>query len=127
MSILGVDFGTKRCGVAVSNELGIFAVEVGVWNRSEFISKFNELAKQREIDKIVVGLPSNLSGQDTEITGMAREFADEISKKTGLPVDMVDERYSTAMARGLTGSKRAHEDSLAALILLQNYLDKQNV
>jgi putative Holliday junction resolvase len=127
MRILGVDFGTKRCGIAISNELAIFAIEVGVWARKDFLEELKKYQEKFEIDKIVIGFPLNMSGGETEVSELVRQFGAEVSEKTKLPVEFVDERLSTSMARGFTGEKRAHEDALAAQILLQNYLDKQNV
>ncbi len=123
--VLGLDYGTKRIGVAVSDELGMLAREVGVWEAQGFESELESFLKENsEVESIVVGLPLNMDGQDTEKTQEARDFAVNVEQLSKVPVYLVDERLSSDMARNLVGRKE-FVDGVAAQIILQTYLDKQ--
>lgn len=123
MKTLGIDFGTKRVGVAVSDETKTFARELAIIDSNKFFKDIQLIIKQNEIEEIVVGLPLNMDGVDSEKTKEVREFADLLKAETNLPVILVDERLSTVMAGNLPGGQ-IKKDSLAAQIILQNYLDQ---
>lgn len=122
MRILGIDYGTKRIGLAVSDELEILAREFGILSPKEFFQKIKEIIETNEIGQVVIGLPLNMDGKDSEKTLEAREFADKIKKTLNIPVILKDERLSSKFAEKLPGGK-TNTDSLAAQIILQNYLD----
>lgn len=124
MRILGIDYGTKRMGIAVSDELFMLAREVGILSPAEFWKTLPELVREYELKEIIVGLPLGMSGQDTQKTTEAKEFAEKVHQIAGVPVILMDERLSSQMASNLPGAG-ARVDGLAAQIILQNYLNQQ--
>jgi len=125
MKILGIDYGEKRLGLAISDETQTFARELMILSPKEFYNQINQLILAHEISLIVLGWPLNMSGEETDKTREVKHFKEEVESKTGLPVEIMDERLSSQMAEHLPGGKK-DVDSLAAQILLQNYLDKNN-
>ena len=133
--IVGLDFGTVRIGVAVSDERHILARSIGtLQNKPDFSLKLMELLKKEgAIDKIVVGLPLNLSGKDSTMTEAARLFAKKLEAEIKIPVELWDERLTSALVeRSLTdaGVKRKERakmsDTLSAVLILQSYLDRKD-
>jgi putative holliday junction resolvase len=124
MRILGIDYGTKRIGLAVSDELGLLARELSIVSPGEFFRNLLQLVKDYELESIVVGMPLNMAGQDTIKTREAREFVLRVREQSGLVVHEVDERLSSQMAEHISGSSK-NLDSLAAQIILQNYLNQK--
>lgn len=127
MKILGIDFGTKRIGLAISDETQTLARELEIFSPQEFWEKIEELLTEEEVEKIVLGMPINMSGEVTQKSKEVQEFADELQSRISIPVEMVDERLSSVMAENLSGQMSgSHEqiDSLAAQIFLQNYLNQ---
>ena len=123
MRILGIDYGSKRIGLAVSDESQTFARELGIVSPNEFWKSIRQIVAEQEIVKIVVGWPLNMSGQETEKTQEVKNFKQQVETETNLPVEVMDERLSSQMAQNISGSKK-DLDSLAAQILLQNFLNK---
>lgn len=123
MRILGIDYGTRRIGLAVSDESRTLARELEILHPKKFWENINRIIKDLEVEKIALGLPLGVAGKDTRKTLEVRAFGAQLAKKTGLPVDLIDERFSSAMAKHLPGGNHS-VDSLAAQIILQNYLDK---
>lgn len=123
MKILGIDYGTKRIGIAISDETQTLAREFAIWSPGEFWEKIEELLEQDPIEKIVVGIPLNMSGDETQKTKEVRTFVQELEKRITEPVEVVDERLSSVMAENISGQK-TNLDSLAAQIFLQNYLNQ---
>jgi putative Holliday junction resolvase len=124
MRILGIDYGEKRIGLAISDESQTLARELTILSPKEFWVQIHHLIKDQEITEIVLGWPLNMSGGQTEKTKEVANFRLKLGKLTGLPVEAMDERLSSAMAQNLPGGKK-NIDSLAAQIILQNYLNKQ--
>ena len=124
MRILGIDYGEKRMGLAVSDESLTLARELMIISPKEFWQQINSIIGNNQITKIVLGWPLNMSGQETKKTEEISNFKSQIAKKTGLPIDVIDERLTSKMAASIAGHDK-NIDSLAAQILLQNYLDKQ--
>lgn len=124
MKVLGVDYGEKRIGLAVSDETQTFARELKILSPKEFWAEIHKIISENEVSKIVIGWPLNMSGEMTEKTREVESTKLKVESVTGLQVDTIDERLSSAMAQNISGSKN-NLDSLAAQILLQNYLDKQ--
>ena len=131
--LLAIDYGDRRVGLAVSDPTGIIASPVGYIERrrgkrppiAEMIRRGTEL----EVQGYVVGLPLDQNGDDTPRALEARHIAAELEKRTGLPVRLVDERFTTAAAlraiREMGGSTRGRKgdvDAIAATILLQHAL-----
>jgi putative holliday junction resolvase len=129
---LGVDFGTKRVGLAMSDSLGITASPLTVVARSSVVETVLDLVKEHDIGTIVVGLPTGLSGGEGMSANEARKLADELGTATGVDVVLLDERFTSRMADGVlvaSGMKRRKRretvDKVAAAIILQDYLDNQ--
>lgn len=123
MRILGIDYGEKRIGLALSDELGVLARELDIFSPKEFFTKLPQLIEQYEIEKIVVGWPLNMSGEKTQKTREVERFKLKVENAVETPVIVMDERLSSQMASRLPGGE-TNIDSLAAQIILQNYLDK---
>jgi putative holliday junction resolvase len=121
--VLALDYGSARCGCAVSDPTGTLATPIEVVERPDTRRGMNRivgLVRERAIKRVVVGLPIGLSGSDTAQTREARDFAQRLGERITVPVDLYDERFTTsiAAARGGTGA----EDSRAAAVLLEDYL-----
>lgn len=133
MVILGVDLGKARTGVAVCDKSELLASPVEVvneHNRERLLERVAQLAKARRAEQIVVGLPRNMDGSEGESAQNARAFGAELAEKTGLPVDLSDERGTTITAHGFLNEtntrgkrRKATVDAVAATIILQDYLD----
>ena len=128
---LGVDYGTKRVGLAISDSLGITARPLSVVSRSTVVGEVVNLVKEHDIGTIVVGLPTRLSGDEGMSANEARKLADELGAATGVQVILVDERYTSRIAEDAlleSGMKRQERrekvDKVAAAIILQDYLDR---
>jgi len=130
MRILGVDFGNKRTGLAISDETATVAQPIGyVTGRVQEVLR---VATERGAGKIVVGLPRRLDGTDSEQTERSRRFIAALQAATTLPVESWDERLTSAQAERVLlegnvrrAQRKEKRDQLAATILLQSYLDAQ--
>lgn len=125
---LALDYGTKRIGLAVNNLLGIVSPLDFLENNSEKLKKLKQIIQDRNIKKIILGLPLALSGQEEKAAQAARRFAEEIAV-LNIPLEFYDERFSTAEAHKMMlqygvpeKERRAKVDSLAACIVLEEYL-----
>ncbi len=133
MKILGLDYGSVRIGVALSEEEGKIAFGRGTILRKsldEDLKQIEEIVKEEKAVEIVVGLPLKLNGSKAEQAEEAERFAGELKERIGLPVKLWDERLSTAQAErvllqaDLRRKKRKKViDKVAAQIILQSYLD----
>ncbi len=123
MKILGIDYGEKRIGLAVSDETQTLARELDIWSPEKFWKQIAELIAEQAIERVIVGLPLNMSGEQTQKSVEVQGFVDELTKLINPPVEVVDERLSSVMAQQIAGQS-SNIDSLAAQIFLQNYLDK---
>ena len=133
MRILAVDLGLARTGLAISDESGFLASPVGTIAEKDLdvlCDKIADTVRERQATEIVVGHPRNMDGSCGESAQRAEGFAKSLGDKTGLPVHLWDERMTTVSAIGYLnqtdtrGKKRkAVVDTVAATIILQNYLD----
>jgi putative Holliday junction resolvase len=136
MRIIGLDYGTKTVGVAVSDALQITAQGVETITRKEenklrkTLARIEELIDEYEVGEIVVGLPKNMNNSLGERAAACQEFADKLERRTGLPVVMWDERLTTVSAENVlieSGVRREDRkaviDKIAAVFILQGYLD----
>lgn len=121
--VLGIDYGEIRIGLAISDETETFARELDILSPKDFWSKIKTLILKEEVQKLVLGWPLNMEGAETQKTKEVGKFILQLEKETGLNVEKMDERLSSQMAGHLPGGKK-NVDSLAAQILLQNYLDR---
>jgi putative Holliday junction resolvase len=128
--VLGVDVGTVRVGVAVSDPDRVVATPLGTVDAGDaVVVRLVELARAHQSDLVVVGLPRALSGRQTASTRMARRIATDL-QATGLAVDLWDERLSSTEAEQLLlragrrrRQRRGERDPIAAAIILQGWLD----
>lgn len=140
MRIMGLDYGSKTVGVAVSDLLGITAQGVETIERKEenklrkTLARIEELAKEYEVEKIVLGFPKNMNNTIGERAEKSLEFKEMLERRTELPVIMWDERLSTVEAeRTLMESgvrreeRKKYVDKIAAVFILQGYLDSLSI
>ncbi|MCD6129051.1 Holliday junction resolvase RuvX [Candidatus Bipolaricaulota bacterium] len=135
MRFLGLDVGDRRIGIALSDETGTVAQGRGVYTRQgekEDLSYFVELCRRERVEKIVVGLPLNMDGSEGEQAAKVRAFAEALSERAGLPVEYLDERLTTVEADRVLSQagfrekkKRKVRDELAAVLILQAWLDSR--
>ena len=131
--ILGIDFGTRRIGCAVSDPRRLISTPLEVYERrdpTQDARYFRKLIEEHEVDLIVIGLPVHVNGREGTSARKARDFGDWLTTFASVPVLYHDERYSTVeadeilMSVGYNRKKRAGlRDMIAAQILLQAYLD----
>ena len=132
MRTLAIDYGEKRIGLAVSDELHIIAKPMStlkVKSLSDAVSKIQRIAKSQGIDKIVIGLPLGSKGGETKQSIQTRYFANALESTNGTEIEFWNESFSTQQAKSLpnkTSSKKKNPDSEAARIILQEFLDSKN-
>ncbi len=134
--ILGLDFGSRRIGAAVSDALGITAQSLAAIQRqgdNRDIETIGRLVREHSVGTVLIGLPLQLSGAEGIQARKTRDFAEKIRERLGIPVEMWDERMTTVQAErhliasGITRVKRKeNRDSLSAVFLLQSFLDHRN-
>lgn len=136
MRILGLDYGSKTVGVAVSDPLGFTAQGVEIIRRKsenkmrQTLARIEELIAQYQVEEIVLGLPKNMNNTLGDRAEKSLELKETLERRTGLPVVMWDERLTTVSANRVlmeTGVRREnrkeHVDKIAAVFILQGYLD----
>lgn len=139
MRIMGLDYGAATVGVAISDALLLTAQGIETIRREQELQlrktyrRIEELVKEYEVDRIVVGYPKHLNNTIGERAKMAEEFAQALERRTGLTVVLQDERLTTVEAHrvldaGGAGLEKKKEvvDKLAAVLILQSYLDRMN-
>jgi putative transcription antitermination factor YqgF len=127
MRVLALDYGSARCGCAVSDFTGTIATPIAAVPRPatrQGLELLQKLVEEREVERVVVGLPLSLRGEDTEQTLETRTFAERLSRRLGqkIPVEMHDERFTTRIAQRMEGPFAESEDSRAAAHLLESWL-----
>ena len=138
MRIMGLDYGSKTVGVAISDDLLITAQGKEIIRRKEenklrkTLSRIEELIQEYGVEKIVLGLPLNMDESVSERSELCLEFKEKIERRTGIPVEMLDERLTTVEAdeimneAGIKGrDRKEYVDMIAAQIILQDYLDNR--
>lgn len=130
--ILGLDYGERRIGVAVSDGLGLTAQPHSVIDRqvADMAAELVAIVTEYEVTRVVVGLPIHLSGSEGESAARARQFADEVAQITGLEVEMYNEQFTSKEAERVLlesgarrDARREVRDKLAAAVMLQGFLD----
>jgi putative Holliday junction resolvase len=129
--VLALDYGSARCGCAISDPTGTIVTPIAAVERpatKRGLTRLAGLVRDRDVDHVVVGLPLSLRGEDTEQTRETRAFAAALAERLGgdVPVEMHDERFTTRMAQRMEGSFAAGEDSRAAAVLLESWLDARS-
>jgi putative Holliday junction resolvase len=135
MRILGVDLGTKRIGLAISDETEVLASAFSTYQRQsqdQDFQYFRELVESEAIAKIVLGLPQNMDGSLGPKAQESIEFKDALSQWLDIPIDLFDERLTTqeaerVLVQGDVSRKKRKglRDQLAAVLILQGYLDQK--
>lgn len=140
MRMMGLDYGTKTVGVAVSDPLGITAQAVETIERKaenklrQTLARIEVLAKEYEVEKFVIGLPKHMNNDIGERAEKSMEFGEMLHRRTGIEVVMWDERLTTASAErtlieaGVRREMRKQViDQIAAVFILQSYLDSRSI
>jgi putative Holliday junction resolvase len=130
MRVLALDYGSARCGCAVCDPTGTIVTPIDAIERPGTrcgMLALAELVQEREVDRVVVGLPLSLRGEDTAQTRETREFAQRLERRLGgeVPVELHDERFTTRIAQRLGDGSRTSEDSRAAAHLLESWMAAQ--
>ena len=131
--LLALDPGGRRTGVAVSDELGLFAhprPAIEASSTASLLDQVESAVASVQADEVVLGLPLSLSGADSEQTRLVRELAARLRDRLSVPVLLVDERLSSVRAQQALGRGRRPKgevDSAAAAILLQSVLDRRRL
>jgi putative Holliday junction resolvase len=125
--VLALDYGSARCGCALSDPTGTLATPIDPIERPatrKGFARVVDLVRDRGAERVVVGLPLGLSGADTDQTREARAWADRLAAAVPVPVELYDERFTTAIAAREFGPHppRTSEDSRAAAVLLEDWL-----
>ena len=136
MRLIGLDFGSKTVGVAVSDELLITAQGIEIVRRKsenklrQTLARIEELIKEYNVDKIVLGFPKNMNNSEGERCEKTLEFKEMLERRTGLTVELWDERLTTVAADNLMmeagirrENRKEYVDQIAASFILQGYLD----
>ncbi len=139
MRIMGLDFGSKTVGVAVSDSLLITAQGLEIIRRKEenklrrTLARIEELIEEYEVEEIVLGLPKHMNATEGIRAELTMEFREKLERRTGLSVIMRDERLTTVVAQktmmeaGIRREKRGeYVDKIAAALILQGYLDSRS-
>lgn len=133
MRILGVDFGDRRIGLAISDPMEIIASPYSIIDRKEnpnYILEIDKIVLEHNVSKIVVGFPLTMKGTESQQTLKVRDFIAELKSKIDLPIEMIDERMSSITAQKIlieqgikTGHNKGEIDKTAAAVMLQEYLE----
>jgi putative Holliday junction resolvase len=134
--VLALDYGQKRIGIAVSDELCLTSSPLETLertNRRDDVRRLRAVVREHRVRRIIVGLPLHLDGGNSEMATEVRRFAARIAKQLGLPVEMVDERLTSwdaaqmeVSARRRAGARLTTRDDVAAAIILRDYLEEQS-
>lgn len=139
MRIMGLDFGSRTVGVAISDSLLLTAQGVEIIRRKEenklrqTLARIEELIVENEVEEIVLGLPKNMNDTEGVRVELTKEFKEKLERRIGLPVYFWDERLTTVaadkamMEAGIRRENRKdYVDMIAATLILQGYLDRRN-
>lgn len=128
MRVLGIDYGSKRIGLAISDESETIANAISPLDNQgedEVVAAVAKVVRDKEIAKVVVGLPVSLAGGEEWQAKIVKQFAVDLEERIKQKIDFVDERLTTSQARAILGehAKKVSLDSSSAQIILQSYLD----
>ena len=133
MRLMGLDYGNVHVGVALSDELGMTAYPLEVIKRKDSnklrktFARIEEIAREYKVDKIIIGLPLNMDDSESEISKTVIDFSENIKRRTGLPVELWDERLSTLEATDIlkeagikVQDRKTYIDKIAASFILRD-------
>ena len=136
MRVIGLDYGSKTVGVALSDELMLTAQPLTTIHSDrptklrQTLAQIEQIIEQYDVDRIVVGWPKKLDNEEGERCEKTKEFGDMLENRTGLEIIYQDERLTTAQADGVLeqggirkDKRKQYIDKMAASLILQNYLD----
>ena len=136
MRLMGLDYGNVHVGVALSDELGMTAYPLEVIKRKDSnklrktFARIEEIAREYKVDKIIIGLPLNMDDSESEISKTVIDFSENIKRRTGLPVELWDERLSTLEATDIlkeagikVQDRKTYIDKIAASFILKRYME----
>ncbi len=134
--VLGIDYGTRRVGLALSDPLGIIAQPIdAVKQSSELMAEIRQVVERERVHTVVVGMPLNLKGQAAQTAQEVQKFVEQLRAELSMEVATWDERFTTTIAQQTMitmGTKKKERqqkngriDSMAAAVMLQNYLDSK--
>ena len=137
MRLMGLDYGNVHVGVALSDELGMTAYPLEVIKRKDSnklrktFARIEEIAREYKVDKIIIGLPLNMDDSESEISKTVIDFSENIKRRTGLPVELWDERLSTLEATDILKEagiklqdRKTYIDKIAASFILRRYMEE---
>ena len=132
MRLMGLDYGNVHVGVALSDELGMTAYPLEVIKRKDSNKlRKEEIAREYKVDKIIIGLPLNMDDSESEISKTVIDFSENIKRRTGLPVELWDERLSTLEATDIlkeagikVQDRKTYIDKIAASFILRRYMEE---
>jgi len=132
--LLGVDFGKRRMGIAISDPMRIVArgmETISYYSLDQLWQKFAKIFASHNIERVIIGSPINLNGSESAISADVQEFANQLQEQLQVPVEFWDERFTSKTAQeilhqmGKSPSKnRGKIDKIAAVLILQGYLDR---
>ena len=136
MRLMGLDYGNVHVGVALSDELGMTAYPLEVIKRKDSnklrktFARIEEIAREYKVDKIIIGLPLNMDDSESEISKTVIDFSENIKRRTGLPVELWDERLSTLEATDIlkeagikVQDRKTYIDKIAASFKLRRNME----
>ena len=136
MRLMGLDYGNVHVGVALSDELGMTAYPLEVIKRKDSnklrktFARIEEIAREYKVDKIIIGLPLNMDDSESEISKTVIDFSENNKRRTGLPVELWDERLSTLEATDIlkeagikVQDRKTYIDKIAASFILRRYME----
>ena len=137
MRLMGLDYGNVHVGVALSDELGMTAYPLEVIKRKDSnklrktFARIEEIAREYKVDKIIIGLPLNMDDSESEISKTVIDLSENIKRRTGLPVELWDERLSTLEATDIlkeagikVQDRKTYIDKIAASFILRRYMEE---
>ena len=127
MRILGIDYGGKKIGIAIGDtDVRVASPYCVIENSATVLFDINDICTKEGVEQIVVGVPVGLSGGQSEQYEQARQFVERLDAAVHIPVVMENEVLSTSAAKELTkgNNRRRADDDVAAMVILQGYLDK---
>ncbi len=138
MRVLGLDYGSKTVGVAITDPLGLSAQPLETIVRKEenklrrTLARLEEICRAYEVERIILGLPLNMDGSEGERAQMTRVFAEKLISRTQLPLEYEDERLTTMEAEEIlreagvpVKNRKQHLDQMAASLILRSWLEKE--
>ena len=133
--VLGLDYGRRRIGVAVSDDLGLTAQPAATWSNlkwEQVVENICNWIKERSVERVIVGLPLNLRGEKGHLALEVERFVAKLKRHVSVPVILWDERLTSVQSKRILhalhqkpSQKKERIDLIASVLLLQNYLDYQ--